>query len=309
MEEVPNQTSVESKIEQITAEIERVRLFGNAKLDELNTEKEFWISISQNSTLQVVNAQFAKLKNVWSKSKSIHETDFKNQISQIQYSISELKKAVSIQDSENAQLLSENIILKSEYEKYLQKHEQIIQQKAKYRQAFERGASRIIQNKIVSHQRLISELQALSNHIEKATRKSKNVENQLESMRRTITGQNTQIQYMDSVFEKLLNAIIEISEVPKFEKHTPREMINDPQILIQIVDQAEENARRRKNQTDRELAASSRSYVDSISSIRKSPLSKRVAQLLNKAGNQVINLSKEIEENSNSDDDSFIFSE
>lgn len=296
----------ESQIEDLKAEVAdlkgrlmRVTEESEVKIESLNrqilTLKHGSLTDSCEREVGLTD-KIIELKQVHAEECAKLTTDAQLEVSDLRFTIAELKNGIASREAENARLTLENIDLQKRTRALSEALETKGNIVSDCRRVFERSASALIQAHLGSHTRLVSTVDRLARDFGRVSGSMALLQSRIEELQKQRDRLHNLTLRNDRAVDYLARSLSLVAELPQISPPPAQVLVESNDALIAFVNAAENAARCDRMETNRQLTDASKAVRLSMVREHKPPVSQPVVRVLTDLGAVMMEVNEQMNE-------------
>jgi hypothetical protein len=273
----------EREVLSLTREVERLRLVGSSSGSPTKKEEE-------------LTEELQELRNLRAEDRAKYSSDSQKEVSLLRFEIAELKNTIASKEAHNAELTLYNIELSHKIqtsEEHLQEtHKQI----EECQHFLERRFSTFYTESRRRHHRVLKSLGSLINGCSSLSRLIGGVHEWVDRVWSELRKYKSLLHGNVRAVEYLLNSLSLMAGLPKLDSIDVHKLISHPDEIIALVDTASSACSQERSVLREQLRSTSKSLSDSLSMLRRPPISEPVVRVLTNLGSVILDVHSQLEE-------------
>lgn len=280
------------EIEYIRQEIDQIKKRTKEQLKELETEKEFWQSVANKESIEVINEHFQKYRNLIECNRSNAETEYESECSKAQDQVTELKKLASYQEDENTKVTVLNVEVSRLLQTLTDELDNYINRSQNQKLQIKKSSLKLSRSRENSHKENICNISDAVSKIDRLENKLNRLKGKITTAKNMQAQEEAKLAKAEKVITSLTQGIVELSQISSRPLPKVDDILENPELLTRIVDEANQKIYDEQREYNEERANKEYNLPDLSPQNKAAPLSKSVHSLLNKLGKQIIDMSK-----------------
>ena len=271
----------QATIEELNRQIEVLKLDPHSKTSE--REKE-------------LNDKLFELKKAAAAETAKANTGVQKELSDLRCEVAELKNGIVAKEAENVKLTLENIELKKTIRSLEQRIEANCDIALQNKLTLQKHAKHLIQEEAKRQTEINRKADELVESYERVHAKVESFESAVQRMRGDCQKYKALTDRNERAVDYLAQTLSLISEVPNLTPPSARELVEDPEKLIQLASEVEAACRQDKLETSERLRDASRKLRQSLAKEHRRPISRPVAKVLVNLGAVMMEFNEQLTE-------------